>query len=287
MDRRLFSSGHYRQCPSRSCSNLLIVDDPAKPSLMCSCGQRVCSKCLEEYHFPATCDQYKSYVSRLRESGDDLLSISKVGDNTYCYIAEGKNCPNCGEFVEKNGGQSLPMLNFIVITVWTILGCPHMTCKCGNEYCWMCLRRWASHNYATCFSIPESKHELRSSTKNRLHNKAINHRRQRNQFSFDSLSSTVRQSKLCSGHHDVLVSTYIDLNTMAEFIYVLLQRRRTDTTIRAVLTRTARRLESDAFRLKIQVECEQIKIDEVESIRAKLRHTLANLIHMKRNHILV
>jgi len=72
---------------------------------MCSCGQRVCLKCFEEYHFPATCSQYKLYIARLRASGDDLLSLSKIGDNSSCYIAEGKNCPNCGEFVEKNGGK--------------------------------------------------------------------------------------------------------------------------------------------------------------------------------------
>lgn len=72
---------------------------------MCTCGQRVCSECLEEYHFPATCQQLKIYQARLRESGDDLLSSSKIGDNSSCYIAEGKNCPNCGEFVEKNGGN--------------------------------------------------------------------------------------------------------------------------------------------------------------------------------------
>jgi hypothetical protein len=107
IDRQLFSSGHYRKCPSRACSNLLVVEDNTKPSLMCSCGQRVCSQCLEEYHFPATCRQYKSYHERLRQSNDDLLSASKFGDNSSCYIAEGKNCPNCGEFVEKNGGKFL------------------------------------------------------------------------------------------------------------------------------------------------------------------------------------
>ena len=72
---------------------------------MCSCGQRVCAECCEEYHFPATCRQYKTYVECLRKSGDDILSLSKVDDNPDCYIAEGKNCPNCREFVEKNGGM--------------------------------------------------------------------------------------------------------------------------------------------------------------------------------------
>jgi hypothetical protein len=105
VDRRLFSSGHYRQCPSRSCSNLLIVTQRTATGLMCSCGQRVCLNCLDEYHFPATCAQFRTYAIRLRQSGDHLLSVSKIGGNSDGYIAEGKNCPNCGEFVEKNGGK--------------------------------------------------------------------------------------------------------------------------------------------------------------------------------------
>ncbi|CAF4221288.1 unnamed protein product [Rotaria sp. Silwood2] len=269
IDRHLFSSGNYRKCPSRVCLNLLIIDDKTKSSLMCSCGQRVCSECLEEYHFPATCQQYKSYVARLRESGDDLLSISKIGDNSNCYIAEGKNCPNCGEFVEKNGG------------------CPHMTCKCGNEYCWMCLKRWSTHNYSACFNIPESTHELRSSTRNRLHNKAINHRRERNQYSFNLLSQSARIPTIPSTNYNLILSTYIDLNTLAEFLYVLLQRRRTDVNIRAVLSRTAKRLETDAFQIKIQTQCKQIKMEHIQQIRLRLQRTVSSLLHMKRNNILM
>ena len=104
IDRRLFSIGRYRKCPSQSCIKLLIVGDSGKPSLMCTCGQRACSTCLEEYHFPATCEQYKRYSVRLRQSGDDLLSKNAARDTASVYVAEGKNCPNCGEFVEKNGG---------------------------------------------------------------------------------------------------------------------------------------------------------------------------------------
>jgi hypothetical protein len=162
-----------------------------------------------------------------------------------------------------------------------------MTCKCGNEYCWSCLQRWATHNYSTCFNIPESTHELRSSTRNRLHNKAIHHRRQRNQYKFDLLSSNVRQSEKCSQYYGLLLSTYIDLNTLAEFVYVLLQRRRTDVDIRAVLGRTANRLESDAFQIQLQIECEHIKIEYVKQIRLRLERTMRNLIHMKRNKVLV
>ncbi|CAF0909099.1 unnamed protein product [Adineta ricciae] len=268
VDRQLFSLGKYRKCPSRSCSNLLIVDENNNQSSMCSCGQRVCVKCLEEYHFPATCRQYKTYVECLRKSGDDILSLSKVGDNPDCYIAEGKNCPNCGEFVEKNGG------------------CPHMTCKCGNEYCWNCLKPWHSHNYATCFVVGESVHELRSSTRNRLHNKAVNHRRRRNQYAFDQLTSAICHSKPCSPYHDILLATYIDLNTLAEYIYVVLQRRRLNVFIRAVLGQTAKRLALDASQIKIQVECGKIKIEYINQMRERLQGTLASLAHMRKTKVL-
>lgn len=167
------------------------------------------------------------------------------------------------------------------------LGCPHMTCKCGNEYCWMCLKRWSTHNYSACFNIPEATHELRSSTRNRLHNKAINHRRQRNQYTFELIDRNIRSTKISSAHYHKVLSTYIDLNTLAEFVYVLLQRRRTDVNIRAVLSRTAARLASEAFAMKVQIECQQIRMNDIDQIRARLERTLENLLHMKKINVLV
>ena len=162
-----------------------------------------------------------------------------------------------------------------------------MTCKCGNEYCWACLRRWATHNYSNCHNIPESTHELRSSTRSRFYNKALTHRRQRNQQAFDSLSSRIHQSKLSLESRSLILSTYIDLNTLAEFIYVLMQRRRIDGNIRAVLGRTASRLEAEAFQIKVQSECDQIRQDHIEQIRWRLERTFGNLLYMKKTKVLV
>jgi len=268
LERRLFSLGQYRKCPSRGCSKLLIIENQTKPSLMCSCGQRVCASCLEEYHFPATCQQYKSYEKRLRQTNDHLLSSSGIGENTSYYIAQGKNCPTCGEFVEKNGG------------------CPHMTCKCGYEYCWACLKRWATHDSSKCFPIAESTHELRSSTRSRFFNKAITHRRQRNQQEFDSIGELIVASRL-SLQYNVILSTYIDLNTLAEFIYVFMQKRHLDKNIRSVLGQTAHRLEADAFRIKVRLESNQLNVDLVQQIRIRLRQTAINLIHMRENKLLL
>lgn len=161
-----------------------------------------------------------------------------------------------------------------------------MTCKCGNEYCWACLKRWTTHNYANCVNIPESTHELRSSTRSRYFNKALHHRRQRNQREFDLLGNAISQSKL-SLHYGLVLSTYIDLNTLAEFLYVFMQRRRINGYIRAVLGQTANRLEADAFRIRLQLECGQIKKEYLEHIRTSLDRTLANLLHMKKTKVLL
>lgn len=161
-----------------------------------------------------------------------------------------------------------------------------MTCKCGNEYCWMCLKRWSTHNYSNCFNVPESTHELRSSSRSRFFNKAIHHRRQRNQHQFDLLEAAIMRSSY-SKHNTLLLSTYIDLNTLAEFIYVLMQRRRINGNIRAVLGQTANRLEVDAFHIRLQSECGQFKIEHLHQIRARLQRTVLNLLHMKNTKVLL
>ncbi len=162
-----------------------------------------------------------------------------------------------------------------------------MTCKCGNEYCWMCLKRWSSHNYSACYNIPESTHELRSSTRSRFYNKALTHRRQRNQHAFSSLALNIQKSKFSSQYSSLILSTYIDLNTLAEFIYVLMQRRRINGNIRAVLGQTANRLEAEAFHIKVQIECDQIRKDHIDQIRLRLERTFLNLLYMKKNKVLV
>lgn len=161
-----------------------------------------------------------------------------------------------------------------------------MTCKCGNEYCWMCLKRWSTHNYATCVAIPESTHELRSSTRSRYFNKALHHRRQRNQREFELLTTSILRSNY-SQHYSLVLSTYIDLNTLAEFMYVLMQRRRINGDIRAVLGQTASRLEVDAFNIRLQTECGQFKKEYLDQIRARLDRTVSNLLHMKKTKVLL
>jgi hypothetical protein len=151
----------------------------------------------------------------------------------------------------------------------------------------MCLKRWASHNYNNCRNVPESTHELRSSSRSRFFNKALTHRRQRNQYTFNSLQTTIQKSKVSSQYYSLILSTYIDLNTLAEFIYVLMQRRRMNGNIRCVLGQTASRLEAEAFHIKVQIESDQIRKDHIDQIRLRLERTFFNLLYMKNTKVLL
>lgn len=52
-------------------------------------------------------------------------------DNDMWLLANTKTCPKCKNAIQKN------------------LGCMHMTCRCGYQFCWLCLGDWTSHGDST------------------------------------------------------------------------------------------------------------------------------------------
>lgn len=113
--RLLKSGGQYRFCSSINCDGVIQLKsngDNWPSTLRCSCGISICRLCLAEGHYPASCAQAKRYREELRAN-----NTAKTTDEDL-YESEGKNCPACNIYYEKNGG------------------CNFMSCPCGMYFCW-------------------------------------------------------------------------------------------------------------------------------------------------------
>jgi hypothetical protein len=116
---------------------------------------------------------------------------------------------------------------------------------------------------------------------------AVRYRRQRNISAVGQLVNTIQQSQICIPYSGIIVATYIDLFTLAEFIYVLFHGQRIRDDVRGILRAMARRSVECAYRIKLQVDLKQIKPKTIEMIRARLSRTLDELAHMKRNKMIL
>ena len=91
-----------------------------------------------------------------------------------CFMRGEQSCPVCYTALHKNYSLSLtPIITFIYMTFMTnncpkceipidrISGCYHMTCSCGHEFCWYCLKdyrfnhdtRYKEHNQKDCLFL--------------------------------------------------------------------------------------------------------------------------------------
>ncbi|WOK99603.1 putative E3 ubiquitin-protein ligase ARI2 isoform X1 [Canna indica] len=98
-------------CPSvPHCGNAIRVEGDVVCEVECKCGFHFCFNCLQEAHSPCSCQMWKLWVQKCH---DESGTADWILVNT-------KSCPKCHKLVEKNGG------------------CNHVTCKCGQYFCWLC-----------------------------------------------------------------------------------------------------------------------------------------------------
>jgi hypothetical protein len=109
----LIRSSKYTVCPSNNC-NKIIVKSEKQTTSICNCNYMICNLCKLESHHPISCDNYKSYK----------LKFKNFNPNS---VTQGKFCPRCSRYIEKNGG------------------CNHMKCICGLDFCWRCSTPMNSH----------------------------------------------------------------------------------------------------------------------------------------------
>lgn len=127
----------YAQCANlkQKCEKVILIR-LAEPGAIrkCQCGYEICKYCLCDNHFPSLCVQAKIYLTNLKK----IEQLKLNGQDLY--TSEGKNCPNCGNYMEKNAG------------------CNHMSCTCGFQFCWLCLQDfYRFHNASDGFHCKHEK----------------------------------------------------------------------------------------------------------------------------------
>ena len=108
-------------CPNSSCGRVVKVNSEDARVASCTCGKKACFVCQTDVHWPVECSVANNYRRKLRENGDDKIAPVVT---TEPFTVNGRNCPFCKRFVEKNGG------------------CPYMTCICRHNFCWGCGKQW-------------------------------------------------------------------------------------------------------------------------------------------------
>jgi len=101
-----------------SSSTTTIPPTSSSKEVVCSgCGWCWCFVCNEEAHRGISCQTVKRWIEKNQDEAENVAWI----------LANTKPCPKCKNPIEKN------------------LGCMHMVCRCGHQFCWLCSED--DHNY--------------------------------------------------------------------------------------------------------------------------------------------
>ncbi|KIM84516.1 hypothetical protein PILCRDRAFT_818082 [Piloderma croceum F 1598] len=107
----------FRHCPTPGCSQVYRCSTSSISVLHCpSCLLDVCSSCHKEAHEQMTCKEWALYLDPAEQERLNDQLAKKSGF---------RKCPECKVWIEKNGG------------------CNHVSCKCGAQICWGCMRTFS------------------------------------------------------------------------------------------------------------------------------------------------
>ncbi|KAH9512259.1 hypothetical protein Btru_041322 [Bulinus truncatus] len=148
------TSMNTKWCPNPKCGRVISVRSIqgglAPPvDVSCACGLSLCFTCLGNAHWPARCDQAEVYAQTLptlrphKEAEDDLDRLPPPPPATESgsdvVEIEGRLCPACNRFINKDGG------------------CSFMVCQCGLNFCWTCMKAISGHASHPCAETVEMK----------------------------------------------------------------------------------------------------------------------------------
>lgn len=120
-------------CPNTNCGRALQYESDNTGLCYCVCGEKICPRCKDVAHWPASCKPYRNFSQKLQESGD----IKHFKDIPYTVTySNGKECPKCQWIIEKDGG------------------CPRVICSiCKETFCWGCGQPYANFSHSNCSRV--------------------------------------------------------------------------------------------------------------------------------------
>ncbi|KAI3911167.1 hypothetical protein MKW92_033376 [Papaver armeniacum] len=135
---------NIKWCPGAGCEYAVgfigessyLISDSSSYDVVCNNGHSFCWNCLDDAHRPVDCNT----------AGKWAVQISNEPENLTWICANSKPCPECKRAIEKNQGGM------------------RMTCRCGFEFCWLCLSDWPTHweitgNYYSCNAYEKARAE--------------------------------------------------------------------------------------------------------------------------------
>lgn len=131
-------SRNRKWCPKPGCNYAVEFDGGEGEEtydVTCGCRHKFCWGCTEEQHRPLGCETVAKWGEK---------NTSEAENNDWILVNT-KPCPKCDKKIEKNQG------------------CNHMTCKCGHEFCWICLGKWKNQNHV-CNKFHIDEEEARDSS---------------------------------------------------------------------------------------------------------------------------
>jgi len=108
-------------CPSPGCLYVVEYAKGEARDIVCACGHAFCWKCQQEAHQPVKCVDVARWI---KQNEEDALFNKWAAVNT-------KPCPKCSAPCQKDSG------------------CAYVTCRCGYEFCWLCLQHMPGHHHAS------------------------------------------------------------------------------------------------------------------------------------------
>ena len=117
LDQAVQNDPEMHFCPTPNCKVVFSAEECKKKFDCPECKKSYCIDCKSKWHEGMTCQENRISNTKLKE---DAMFLE------HAKTLKMKQCPDCKFWVERNEG------------------CNHMTCRCKNQFCYICGMKWGT-----------------------------------------------------------------------------------------------------------------------------------------------